>query len=98
MKLLRVLRISLAGLVSAAVMVLVGCDKGAATPPPSAPASAPASDIDPVYHHLLHAQPTLPTIKVWVGDQELKTEIASRPTEIATGMMFRTNTPEDQAM
>ena len=48
--------------------------------------------------HLLHAQLKLPTIKVWLGDQELVTEIARRPVEIATGMMFRTNMPGNTAM
>ena len=74
---------------------LTGCNKGPAStnsPPP------PASDIDPVRGHLLHAQPRLPTIKVWVGDQELTTEIASRPTEIATGMMFRPTMGANEAM
>jgi uncharacterized membrane protein (UPF0127 family) len=78
------------------VAALTGCNKGPAgttSPPPP-----PVSDIDPVRGHLLHAQPRLPTIKVWVGDQELMTEIASRPAEIATGMMFRTNMLENEAM
>jgi uncharacterized membrane protein (UPF0127 family) len=75
---------------------LTGCNKGPAAGPASPP--PPVSDIDPVRGHLLHAQPRLPTIKVWVGDQELTTEIASRPTEIATGMMFRTNMLENEAM
>jgi uncharacterized membrane protein (UPF0127 family) len=72
---------------------LTGCNKG-----PAGTTLPPASDIDPMRGHLLHAQPRLPTIKVWLGDQELKTEIASRPVEIATGMMFRTNMPENEAM
>ena len=54
--------------------------------------------IDPMRGHLLHAQPTLPTLKVWLGDQELITEIAREPVQIATGMMFRTNMPENTAM
>ncbi|MGN6552762.1 MAG: DUF192 domain-containing protein [Verrucomicrobiota bacterium] len=74
---------------------LTGCQKA----PPPEPASPPqALEIDPVRGHLLHAQPKLPTIKVWVGDQELTTEIASTMTQIATGMMFRTNMPENEAM
>ncbi|MDW8309438.1 MAG: hypothetical protein RMK20_08705, partial [Verrucomicrobiales bacterium] len=31
--------------------------------------------IDPERGHLLHAQPKLPTLKLWVGDQELIAEI-----------------------
>ena len=55
-------------------------------------------EIDPVFGHLTHAQPRLPTIKVWLGSEELKTELALKPIEIATGMMFRTNLAENEAM
>jgi uncharacterized membrane protein (UPF0127 family) len=88
MKFHEVLAVLLIGLAA-----LAGCNKG-----PAGTVSPPVSDIDPIRGHLLHAQPRLPTIKVWLGDQELKTEIASRPVEIATGMMFRTNMPENEAM
>ncbi len=54
--------------------------------------------LDPERGHLLHAQPRLPTLKLWVGDQELVAEIARRPVEIATGLMFRTNLLEHEAM
>lgn len=69
----------------------VGCGKQA-TPPRT------HNEIDPVRGHLLHAQPTLPTVKVWLGDQELTAEVAREPVQIATGMMFRTNMPENTAM
>lgn len=74
-----------------AATVATGCTKPAEKP-------RPAPEIDPERGHLLHAQAKLPTIKVWLGDQELLTEIASRQVEIATGMMFRTNMPENTAM
>ena len=54
--------------------------------------------IDPLRGHLTHAQPKLPTIKVWLGREELITEIARESVQIATGMMFRTNMPENTAM
>lgn len=73
-----------------ALIFFVGCQK------PAGPELKP--EIDPMRGHLLHAQPKLPTIKVWLGDQELITEIASEPVQIATGMMFRTNMPENTAM
>jgi len=57
-----------------------------------------ALEIDPERGHLLHAQPKLPTVRLWLGDQELVAEIARRPVEIATGMMFRTVMPENTAM
>ena len=74
-------------------LVMVGCQKAA-----TAPSTNTASEIDPHYGHLLHALPKLPTIKLWLGDQVLDTEIAARPLEIATGMMYRTNMPENTAM
>jgi uncharacterized protein len=69
---------------------VTGCTK--ATEPP------PKLEIDPMRGHLLHAQSKLPTIKVWLGDQELVTEVAREQVQIATGMMFRTNMPENTAM
>jgi uncharacterized membrane protein (UPF0127 family) len=59
---------------------------------------AVTNEIDPVYGHLSHAQPKLPTIKIWLGSEELTAEMALRPLEIATGMMFRTNMLENEAM
>jgi hypothetical protein len=44
------------------------------------------------------AQPKLQTIKVWLGAEELITEMARAPVEVETGMMFRTNMAENEAM
>ncbi len=44
------------------------------------------------------AQPKLPTLKVWLGKEELITEMALTPEQQATGMMFRTNMAENEAM
>jgi uncharacterized membrane protein (UPF0127 family) len=74
--------------------LLVGCGKPATT----APAGFAPSETDPVRGHLLHAQPKLPTVKVWLGREEMIAEIAVAPVEIATGMMYRTNMPENAAM
>jgi uncharacterized protein len=73
-------------------MVLVGCGD---SNPPVAPKPP---DRDPVHGHLNYAQPKLPTIKVWLGAEELITEIARTDVQIATGMMFRTNMAENEAM
>jgi len=77
-----------------AAALLIGCGKPAAP----LPTSAPRSDIDPIRGHLLHAQPKLPTTKVWLGREEMIAEIARASVEIATGMMYRTNMPENEAM
>ena len=71
--------------------LLAGCKKAADRPPAY-------NEIDSVHGHLLHAQAKLPTIKLWLGDQELIAEIAREQVQIATGMMFRTNMPENEAM
>ena len=73
--------------------VLMGCGKPAATLPVG---TTPA--IDPVYGHLTHAQPKLPTIKVWLGSEEMIAEIAHTELAIRTGMMYRTNMAENEAM
>ena len=57
--------------------------------PPVAAAAAP---------YLSHAQPRLTTMKLYVGNQELTTELALKQVEIYTGMMWRTNMPEGDAM
>jgi uncharacterized membrane protein (UPF0127 family) len=44
------------------------------------------------------AQPKLQTIKVWLGPEELIAEMAIAPLEYETGMMFRTNMAENEAM
>jgi uncharacterized protein len=44
------------------------------------------------------AQPKLRTIKLWLGAEELITEIAASEKEIITGMMFRTEMAENEGM
>jgi uncharacterized membrane protein (UPF0127 family) len=75
------------------VCLLIGCGNSASSNPPIAP---PA--IDPKYGHLTHAQPKLPTVKLWLGSEELVAEIARDRVQIATGMMYRTNLAEHEAM
>lgn len=44
------------------------------------------------------AQPRLATLQLYLGAEVLSAEIARRPREIMTGMMFRTNITESDAM
>jgi uncharacterized membrane protein (UPF0127 family) len=44
------------------------------------------------------AQPKLPTIKLWVGAEEISAEMALTAKQEMTGMMFRTNIAETDAM
>lgn len=44
------------------------------------------------------AQPKLPTLKLWLGAAELNAEVALSALQTQTGMMFRTNMAENEAM
>jgi len=102
-------RLRLIGLVPA-VAVLGGCGKptvaapgssGAATgaPPVTVAATTNGAQTFVALPGLpTKAQPKLPTIKVWLGAEELITEMARSPVEVETGMMFRTNMAENEAM
>lgn len=75
-----------------AALWLTGCGDAVSSKPPAQP------ERDPIRGHLNHAQPKLPTIKVWLGAEEMIAEIARTEVQIATGMMFRTNMAENEAM
>jgi uncharacterized protein len=82
-------------LVSLAVLALLaalgpgcGCNKPA-TPEPS-PSMTP--DLP------TRAQPKLQTLKLWLGAEEMVTELALTPEQVQTGMMFRTNMAENESM
>lgn len=72
----------------------LGCRQSAPSPAPAPP--APASNAGQIY--LNHAQPKLTTVKVWLGTNELETEVAVTMQQLATGMMYRTNLAENAAM
>src|SRR5436305_7584432 len=92
------------GLLLAAVVG--GCDKpSTASAGPNGPgpaAAATATSLAPPYVNLpglpTKAQPKLPTVKVWLGAEELISEMAISPEQVQTGMMFRTNMAENEAM
>jgi len=90
-----VMRFCLALASFAGILLSVGCEKNAAT---AAPAAATNTPVIPTQYHLNRAQPKLRTIKLWIGTQEIDTETAVSITEIATGMMFRTNMAENTGM
>lgn len=45
-----------------------------------------------------HAQPMLPTVKIYLGAETLNAELAVTEAEEATGLMYRTNITDDTAM
>jgi uncharacterized protein len=65
-----------------------GCKKP--TPPPAALAATPSLPTA--------AQPKLQTMKLWLGAEEMDTELALTPIQQQTGMMFRTNMAENAGM
>ena len=71
-------------------LLLAGCEKSVTT---AAPPATNYGGWVPT-----KAQPKLPTIKVWLGSQELVTEIAASDPQIQTGMMFRETIAENEAM
>lgn len=73
---------------------LAGCEKKSAPPPPT-----PATEAHPSMPPLpTKAQAQLQTIRLWLGPEELQTELALTPLQEETGMMFRTNMAENAGM
>jgi uncharacterized membrane protein (UPF0127 family) len=67
---------------------LPGCR---AEPPSAPPAGGMAGG-------LTAAQPKLPTVKLFIGTNELVTEVARTPAQMGAGMMFRQSMAENEAM
>jgi uncharacterized membrane protein (UPF0127 family) len=72
------------------VTLLAGCEK---TSPSNTSAASLLDSWPPT-----HAQPKLATMKIYLGAEVLDAELALTEQEIRTGMMFRTNIPETDAM
>ncbi|HUZ06112.1 MAG TPA: DUF192 domain-containing protein [Candidatus Paceibacterota bacterium] len=66
---------------------LAGCKKTEPAAPPSPESWQPT-----------HAQPKLPTMKIYLGAETLDTELALTAREEQTGMMFRTNIKDSDSM
>ena len=81
----RVKRTNLLALLFAAAL-LAGCKQ-------AEPVAASPNEWDPT-----QAQPKLPTIKLYLGAETLDAEQALTPREEQTGMMFRTNIQDSDAM
>jgi len=64
-----------------------GCSKSPASPPGPATPALPTQ-----------AQPKLQTMKLWLGAEEMDTELALTAVQQQTGMMFRTNLAEKAGM
>ena len=80
--------------------VTSGCSEPSPAPTKlSKPAGGPTGPAHPAsLGPLDHAQPKLSTVKLWLGAIELETEVASRPIEIMTGMMYREKMEDAEGM
>jgi uncharacterized protein len=76
-------------LVLAGLTLAAGCKKNEVL----APVAEPSDPSEPT-----HAQSRLPTIKLWLGSQEISAEMALTAEQERTGMMFRTNITDTDAM
>lgn len=76
--------------------LLLGCAERESTPKTAERETAPAAALQASLPTA--AQPRLTTRKLYVGPEEITAEIAARPREIQTGMMFRTNVVDGDAM
>jgi uncharacterized membrane protein (UPF0127 family) len=77
-------------IVALASILIVGCKKGPNASTPLTIETAPALPTK--------AQPKLPTVKLWIGAEEMTAEMALNGIQQQTGMMFRTNIAENEGM
>lgn len=91
-------RFSLGLIVLSTLALGAGCDRTQSAP--GTGALPPPTNDQAAFEAQLpkQAQPKLPTIKLWVGAEELVTEMALTGVQQMTGMMWRTNMAENEAM
>ena len=84
-------------LILLALALASGCrdEKFSSAPAPQTSAPPPQA-FAPGY--LPHAQPRLQTMQLFVGMKQVTAELALKPVEIYTGMMWRTNMTDGDAM
>ncbi len=85
----RVHRLLFITALSAGLAVLIGCGK-------PVPVATPPLTLDDFLPK--HAQPKLSTLKIYLGAETLDAELALTKVQEMTGMMFRTNIAETDAM
>lgn len=95
----------LAGCLAHILWLGAGCQQEPAAPAPNREQPVPTAESNgaspPRALDLdlpTQAQPQLPTVKLWLGAAELEAEVARSPRQLQTGMMFRNELPDHQAM
>ncbi|MHB1307707.1 MAG: DUF192 domain-containing protein [Limisphaerales bacterium] len=81
-------------LVGASAVLWSGC--GQTAPPAPAKPAQPAAASSSLY--LDHAQPKLPTVRLWIGKTEVEAEVCTTIPQVATGLMFRDSIGTNDAM
>ncbi len=76
--------------------LLLGCGLEQATREEQKPSAKVAEEAAVL--HLDHAQPKLPTMRLFLADKTVTAELARSVREIATGMMFRESMGENEGM
>ena len=80
------------------ILIAAGILAGCAKTPLSSAAATSETNAPPTHDYPTHAQPKLRTMKLYLGAEALDAELALTPEEEETGMMFRTNIQETDAM
>jgi uncharacterized membrane protein (UPF0127 family) len=83
-------------------LLLAGCEQpgspGASAKAPAVGTASATNRADEPHYHLDHAQPTLPSVKLWIGSKEMAAEVCVSVTQISTGMMFRQSIGPNEGM
>ena len=79
------------------LLICAGCQKSNTAAPPVVTPPVPLVS-PPAPFYLDHAQPKLPTLKLWLGAHEISAEVAVTQTQVATGMMYRKEMGENEGM
>jgi hypothetical protein len=73
----------------ASLFILTGCHKPAPPPPPPGAINFALPQ---------QAQPKLPTVRLWLGPEQMDAEMCVTPLQTETGMMFRKSMGENDGM
>jgi len=82
-----------------ALCVLIGCaPTEESLKSPAISQDTQPAPVEETTYHLNHAQPKLPTMRLFMRDKTVVAELALSLREIATGMMFRESMGDDEGM
>lgn len=88
MKLISFLERAFTGILLAGLLISTGCQKAASASAGSASSSTSSAPVID-FSEPTQAQPKLPTVKLWLGADQMDAEMCVTPEQERTGMMFR---------